>query len=239
MANAYFQFQRFTVYHDRCAMKVGTDGVLLGTWADVAPARRVLDVGTGTGLIALILAQRGQALIDAIDIDADACSQAAENVRRSPFADRVRVWHQPLERYSPPEPIGYDLIVSNPPYFDETLKSPDRKRNLARHADTLPLEDLLLHAKRLLAPEGRLALILPFDQLNRFMAKSQEADLFLRRLTRVIPIEGGRPKRLLAELTLVPTPPPAHDELVIENADHHYTEAFVAMIRDFYLRWRK
>ena len=117
MANPYFKFKQFTIWHDKCAMKVGTDGALLGAWAAPKEARNILDIGTGTGLVALMLAQRCQAFIDAIDIDADACLQAEENVARSPFADRIRVHHCALNDFHPSAPSHYDLIVSNPPYI--------------------------------------------------------------------------------------------------------------------------
>ena len=142
MANPYFKFKQFTIWHDKCAMKVGTDGALLGAWAAPKEARNILDIGTGTGLVALMLAQRCQAFIDAIDIDADACLQAEENVARSPFADRIRVHCCALNDFHPSAPSHYDLIVSNPPYFHQALKCPDPKRNRARHTDTLSLEEL-------------------------------------------------------------------------------------------------
>ena len=123
-------------------MKVGTDGVLLGAWASTERCQRILDVGTGTGLIALMLAQRSTASLDAIDIDLDACLQARENIAKSPFANRIQVYQTSLSEYMPDENIKYDLIVSNPPYFIDSLKCPDTKRNLARHTDTLSLPDL-------------------------------------------------------------------------------------------------
>ena len=115
MANPYFQFQRFTVYHDKCAMKVGTDGVLVGAWANIDNANRILDIGTGTGLIALMAAQRTEATIDAIDVDGDACLQATENVQHSPFANRINILHTDLEDFLPGQQGGYDRIVKNPP----------------------------------------------------------------------------------------------------------------------------
>ena len=148
MANPYFQFKKFTVWHDKCAMKVGTDGVLLGEWASTERCQRILDVGTGTGLIALMLAQRSTAILDAIDIDSDACLQAQENIAKSPFANRIQVYQTSLSEYMPDENIKYDLIVSNPPYFIDSLKCPDTKRNLARHTDTLSLPDLLRGTRR-------------------------------------------------------------------------------------------
>ena len=169
MANPYFQFKQFTVWHDKCAMKVGTDGVLLGAWTSVENTRSILDVGCGTGLISLMLAQRCQAIIDALDIDPAACMQARENADRSPFGQRLQVIHRPFADCVT-EFAGirqYDCIVSNPPYFINSLKCPDKQRNQARHTDTLSLDELISGSKQLLSPGGRLCLILPFDPYCR------------------------------------------------------------------------
>ena len=138
MPNPYFSFKQFTVYHDRCAMKVGTDGVLLGAWTDVSGARDILDIGTGTGLIALMLAQRSEAHIVAVDIDEDAVKQAKENVEKSPWPGRIEVERHDICCFN--SDIRYDVIVSNPPYFFNSLKCPDGQRNIARHTVGLNFE---------------------------------------------------------------------------------------------------
>ena len=236
MANPYFKFKQFTIWHDKCAMKVGTDGALLGAWAAPKEARNILDIGTGTGLVALMLAQRCQAFIDAIDIDADACLQAEENVARSPFADRIRVHHCALNDFHPSAPSHYDLIVSNPPYFHQALKCPDPKRNRARHTDTLSLEELFQESHRLLTPAGRLCLILPYDQLERVHQVSQLNGFHWIMRTDVSPVVGSFPKRLLAEWGLQPVASPLHTTLSLEYPDRSYTEAFIALERDYYLK---
>lgn len=235
MANPYFQFKKFTVWHDQCAMKVGTDGVLLGAWADTQQSLRILDVGTGTGLIALMLAQRSEALIDAIDIDPAACLQAETNVRNSPFAERIRVFHTSLEAYQPASDLSYDLIVSNPPYFQHSLKSPDTQRTLARHTDSLSLPDLLRNGHSLLKPDGRLALILPYDQRDHLLACLRKEGLFLSKETAVIPTPGARPKRLLAEVSPVAAVSPFPTSLTIEIQRHTYTPEFSRLVSAFYL----
>lgn len=235
MANPYFQFKKFTVWHDRCAMKVGTDGVLLGAWADTNEAVRILDVGTGTGLIALMAAQRSTASIDAIDIDEAACLQAEENVRHSPFAGRIRVLHASLETYRREAEHRYDLIVSNPPYFTGSLKCPDRQRTLARHTDSLPLGELVRDSGALLAPKGRLALILPYDQKDGLLKYCAEAGLFVSKETVVIPLPGASPKRYLAELSRVPVAAPFTTSLTIEIERHRYTPEFIRFVQPFYL----
>ena len=225
MSNPFFQFKQFTIRHDKCAMKVGTDGVLLGAWAGTESCSRILDVGTGTGLIALMLAQRSKAVVDAIDIDADACLQAQENAESSLFAGRINVFHL------------YGLIVSNPPYFVDSLKCPNLHRNTARHTDTLTLEDLLQYSRKLLAPQGRIALILPYDQKDRLTDCIQTQNLFLSKEVSVIPVPDAQPKRLLAELTSEPPASPAFsDRLTIEIARHRYTDEYINLTKDFYLK---
>ncbi|MGM9758720.1 MAG: tRNA1(Val) (adenine(37)-N6)-methyltransferase [Parabacteroides sp.] len=236
MANPYFKFKQFTVWHDQCAMKVGTDGALLGAWATPGQARRILDIGTGTGLIALMLAQRCDAQIDAIDIDADACRQARENVRRSPFEGRIAVFHAPLHAFQPTDNQPYDLIVSNPPYFIDSLKCPNNKRSLARHTDTLPLEELIQESRRLLSPTGRLCLILPFDQQTRLEQLCQAAGFHLILQTNVSPVVGSAPKRLLAEWGLESTTSPRQTHLSIEYPDRRHTEEFIALEKPYYLK---
>ena len=221
MSNPFFQFKQFTIRHDKCAMKVGTDGVLLGAWAGTESCSRILDVGTGTGLIALMLAQRSKAVVDAIDIDADACLQAQENAESSLFAGRINVFHSDLADFAQASTHLYGLIVSNPPYF----------------TDTLTLEDLLQYSRKLLAPQGRIALILPYDQKDRLTDCIQTQNLFLSKEVSVIPVPDAQPKRLLAELTSEPPASPAFsDRLTIEIARHRYTDEYINLTKDFYLK---
>ena len=218
-------------------MKVGTDGVLLGAWAGTESCSRILDVGTGTGLIALMLAQRSKAVVDAIDIDADACLQAQENAESSLFAGRINVFHSDLVDFAQASTHLYDLIVSNPPYFVDSLKCPNLQRNTARHTDTLTLEDLLQYSRKLLAPQGRIALILPYDQKDRLTDCIQTQNLFLSKEVSVIPVPDAQPKRLLAELTSEPpTSPTFSDRLTIEIARHRYTDEYINLTKDFYLK---
>lgn len=224
------------VRHDKCAMKVGTDGSLLGAWASAGQSGKILDVGTGTGLIALMLAQRSEATIDAIDIDADACLQARENVAASPFARRVNIYHTPLSEYAPQHEGQYDLIVSNPPYFADSLKCPDRKRSIARHTDTLPLPDLLRDCRRLLAANGRIALILPYDQRENVLNACLENALFLSEEVEVTSVENAKPKRWLIELSADPINSPLLSRLTLETRERQYTEEFTALVKDFYLK---
>lgn len=217
-------------------MKVGTDGVLLGAWASVDSCSTILDVGTGTGLIALMLAQRSNALIDAIDIDRDAFLQATENVAASPFADRIRIYHSPFVDFAANTQHTYDLIVSNPPYFVQSLKSPDDKKNLARHTDTLPLSVLLFESKALLNANGRIAIILPAQLEKDVKHIADENALHILKTTEVIPTPDAPPKRLLVELSANASAPGISDSILIEEARHQYSPAYIALTKAFYLK---
>lgn len=234
MSNPFFTFKQFTIRHDRCAMKVGTDGVLLGAWTDVNHSQRMLDIGTGTGLIALMLAQRcPQASITAIDIDTDAVGQAQENVLLSPWSDRVDVKLQDICKYLTDK--HFDTIVSNPPYFIDSLKCPNDQRNTARHTDTLDAERLLESVARLLTDDGRFSIILPAEQTDLLIQTAYAQGLYPSRKTTVITRPGLSPKRILMEFqkTKEAFQP---DELIIELERHVYSEGYIALTKDFYLK---
>ena len=234
MPNPFFSFKQFTVYHDRCAMKVGTDGVLLGAWTDLSSSRRILDIGTGTGLIALMAAQRcPEAEITAIDIDAEAVEQARENIASSPWKNRVGVWLQDVCTYT--SDTGFDTIVSNPPYFIDSLKCPDSQRTTARHTDTLDAYRLLEKAAELLTPDGRFSLILPADQTDKLLRIARAQGLYPSRLTQVITRPGLPPKRSLVEFQKTYREV-RENELVIELDRHVYSEDYITLTREFYLK---
>lgn len=236
MSNSFFRFKQFTIHHDRCAMKVGTDGVLLGAWTDVGHSKNILDVGTGTGLIALMLAQRNPAAaIWAIDIDPGAVAQAKGNVANSSFADRMTVEQCDFRHCASQRPDRFDLIVSNPPWFENSLLPPDAGRTRARHSVSLTLEELLHTAAACLKQHGTLALILPFDKREELKVLSAKHGFFLKRETVVYPLPDSIPKRLLTEWIRLPMENPLRSRLIIEHARHHYSEAFVDLVREFYL----
>lgn len=206
-------------------MKVGTDGVLLGAWAGICPDdHRALDVGTGTGLIALMLTQRSPALaVQAIDIDPAAAEEAAANFAASPWANRLAALPISLQSFisesEAPASRTFDLIVSNPPFFKASLKAPDAQRSAARHDDTLPPAELIAAARRLLAPNGRLAVIYPPEEARAFVVEAEAAGLYLSRLTRVISVAGQPPKRHLMEFSRS-AGMPAFDDLVIDSPEY-------------------
>ncbi len=235
MPNNYFKFKQFAVYQDQCAMKVGTDGVLLGAWVDCEKAKSILDIGTGTGLISLMLAQRSSAFIDAVEIDQQACDQAKENVKKSLWKDRIEILHSSFQEYYKSTNKKYDLIVSNPPYFQNSLLAPDKKRTDARHNSNLQLEDLMSGSLKLLNDDGILGVILPYLEGNMFILKASEFGLYCVRQTKVLPNPGKQPKRLLLEFSRNKKPL-IEQELIIElNKRHEYSEAYKNLTKDFYL----
>ncbi len=215
-------------------MKVGTDGVLLGAWVSVRPTdRRILDIGTGTGLIALMLAQRAAAA-SITGIDIASVDEARRNADASPWGDRLHFEQCPVQRF---EAEPFDLIVSNPPFFVESLRCPDAGRTQARHAVELPFEALRDALLRLLAPEGRYALVLPVAEAARFEALC-EGELHRLRRTEVRTTPRRAPKRVLLEGTRRPTAAPVCDALTIGTGAHEtYTDEYRLLTRDFYLKF--
>lgn len=235
MPNHYFKFKQFTIYHDRCAMKVGTDGVLLGAWTNVENVKNTLDIGTGSGLIALMLAQKNKSiLIDAIDIDSDAVEQARENVMASPFSSQIRCLNTSLQEYISICDQKYDLIVSNPPYFEQSLKSPKENRSMARHADSLSVDELIKISSKLLTPDGRLSVIYPFEYKDFLL---QQHSLFVNRVANIYPVLGSLPKRVLVEFSKSKQQYPFEEtDLLIEKERHVYSDQFVSLAKDYYLK---
>lgn len=235
MPNPFFRFKQFTVYHDKCAMKVGTDGVLLGAWTDVEHARRILDIGTGTGLIALMLAQRSEASVLGIDIDEAAVAQARENVERSVWRNRIVIERKDANLLTELQDGAFDVVVSNPPYFTERVGCPDKQRDAARHTDSLSFEALLQSVNRVLAEDGTFSVVLPSGVAADFIANAACFRLFLRRQTWVHTKPEAAPKRVLMEFgrTLVEC---ESGHLVVELERHQYSPEYIALTRSFYLQ---
>lgn len=202
MSNSHFDFKRFHIEQDMCAMKVGTDGVLLGSWAECPDAAStILDVGTGTGIVALMMAQRFvTANVTAIDIDKSATEQAKSNAADSPFADRIGVEHTSLQDMSRTG-ARFDAIVCNPPYFHDSLTSPDQQRAIARHAITLTTKDIATASAMLLNEGGLLSVILPYAEHERMEAECSFVGLFLNRRCAVKTSERKPPSRMLMSFT--------------------------------------
>jgi tRNA1Val (adenine37-N6)-methyltransferase len=229
-----FTFKQFHINHDRCAMKVGTDGILLGAWAPVEQARRVLDIGSGSGLIALMLAQRSRSdcHIDGVELDSDAVIQARENVAASPWADRVTITESAVQGY---QAAPYDLIVSNPPYFVAGQSFSDPARAMARHTGTLDSHALLAACDRLLAPNGEVALVLPTAMADEILCISADYDLHGICYTAVITREGKEANRVLLRLGRGLNRCERGD-IVIHSADGAYSDRYIQLTSPFYLK---
>ena len=230
MAKVSFQFRQFTVWQDRCAMKVGTDGVLIGAWAK--GGQRILDIGTGTGLVAMMMAQRyPAALVDAIDVDAAACGQAEENVGKAGLAGRIHVFHTSLQAHCG----TYDAIVSNPPFFENSLKNPDDRRTMARHNDSLPVADIFRCAARMLSGGGCLSVIIPSAMFERYEEEAAIQGFFLIRLCKVRTVERKLAKRFMLAYTKTPARLAEVEEHVLMSAGGGRSEWYQQLTQDFYL----
>lgn len=281
MSSPFFRFKQFTVWHDRCAMKVGTDGVLLGAWCPLPITKyplpnsaasnspqgilypRILDIGTGSGLIALMLAQRLSSqspiannlyTIDAIDIDADAVAQAQYNFEQSPWSAQLHAHHSTLQDWSPSLQRSdlqvkrssseanfkrsnlYSLIVSNPPYFQDSLKNPNAQRATARHTDTLSYAELIAHSARLLQEDGILALVLPIEAEQEILTLATDHGLHPTHITYVHSKPGKPAKRLLIALSPISdSRRPMTDTMYIESENAPRSDEYKELTKDFYL----
>jgi tRNA1Val (adenine37-N6)-methyltransferase len=233
-----FKFKQFSINQDKTAMKVGTDGVLLGAWA---PTNHnpfsILDIGTGTGLIALMLAQRTAAeQIDALEIDENAYEQAVDNFENSPWSDRLFCFHAGLDEFIEEPEDEYDLIVSNPPFHAEDYKTENEQRDLARFQEAMPFEDLVEAADLLLSENGVFAVIIPYKEETKFIALAKNFDLFPIKMTRVKGSPNKEIKRSLLAFSRHGITDILTDELVIETDRHIYTPEYINLTKDFYLK---
>jgi len=232
-----FYFKEFTVAQDRCAMKVGTDGVLLGAWVSLENnPNSILDIGSGTGIIALQLAQRSNAeTIDGLEIDENAYEQCVENYENSPWGDRLFCYHASLSEFALEIEEKYDLIISNPPFHSENYKTLNNQRNRARFSDALPFSTLLEGASKLLSKKGIFAVIIPYKEEQHFIETALRNNLFPKRICRVQGNQNSRIKRSLMEFTFEKN----HSEeknIIIEIDRNNYTEDYKKLVQDFYLK---
>lgn len=232
MGNPYFEFKQFTVWHERCAMKVGTDGVLLGAWSYVFGCKHILDIGSGSGVVSLMVAQRvPEACVYGVEIDAHAAVQAQENVARSPFSNRVRIASGDVCSLSG----EFDAIVCNPPFFTEDTCPADMGRALARNSSSLTYDALWRAVARLLLPEGYFSVVLPYKEYVPFYYLALERGFDVCRTCTVKTVERKAPKRILATFSRVLWEKKEESILVLQGADGKRSPDYEALTRDFYL----
>ena len=236
MANSFFRFKQFIINQEKCAMKVGTDGCLLGAWADLSSSRRILDVGCGSGLIAIMAAQRcTEAIVTGIELDEDASMQAQENAAASPWSERINIVHADFLQYAPAE--KFDTILSNPPYFTTSMKCPDDKRTKARHDDSLSSGDLLAHAHELLLDGGKLSVVIPAEQKDVWRNQSLSVGLFLARVTTIYTRPNIAPKRVLMEFVKGGNSTDVCEtNFILENEPGKYSDEATKLLQPFYLK---
>jgi len=237
MSNVLFKFKQFTIHQDQCAMKIGTDGVLLGAWANIKHnPNSILDIGSGTGIIALMLAQRSNAeLIDAIEIDENTFEQCVENFENSPWSDRLFCFHASLEEFTDEVDDKFDVIISNPPFYTDDFKSENTKRDLARFSDAMPFEHLIKSVSKLLSEDGKFSVIIPYKEEVSFINLASKFNLFLNRILHVRGNPNSETKRSLLEFSFSKTEIKT-EELTIEEGRHNYTNDYVNLTKDFYLK---
>ena len=229
-----FHFKHFSLYHHRSTMKVGTDAILLGRWVEVRPLDVVLDIGTGCGLLPLMLSQKGVNQVDAVDIDEASIEEATINFKASQWRDQLQAICTDITDYQTDK--QYDLIVSNPPFFNRYSKCDSERKSRARHNDvTLSYEALCAVVCRLLKPDGRFALVLPVNASVEFLKVAEKSDLFLHKRMIIIPIAGREPNRLNLELQLLKPSEIQETTFVIRDVNNRFTNQYCEYLKDFYL----
>lgn len=238
MANSYFKFKQFTIWHDRCAMKVGTDAVLLGAWSETSHAATILDIGTGTGILALMTAQKSpNARIDGIDTDAMAIDQATENVQLSPWSARIVLKNQSWQQFFAENDTMYDLVICNPPFFQQSLTSPNRQRTMARHDDAFQMISLLQVIPAHLNQEAHFDLIFPYLGSEKLIEQAASFGLHCQKQTFVKSSKNNIPRRCLLSFSKK-FAPLIEDEIVIDHGiRHHYTSEYKNLTKEFYLNF--
>ncbi len=235
--NNYFQFKQFLVIQEKAAMKVGTDGVLLGAWVNVQNEQKILDIGTGTGVIALMMAQRTLAKITGIEIEKNAAEEATQNCSKSKWAERISIQNISFQEFIKNGNDNFDLIISNPPFFVNDQKSKNSNLAIAKHSDLLPFDILLTYSKKLLKDEGRLALILPVIQANALIKKAKVIGLHLFRLTEVKPTSEKETNRYLMEFSKNNLELKNDWLTIFEKNGQYFSSPYKELTKDFYLNF--
>jgi len=233
-----FRFKQFIVEDDRSTMRIGTDAILLGAWADPGQAQSILEIGTGCGVISLMLAQKSDARIDAIDIDEESIKQASANFRQSPWSEQLHPLQVSLQDLIAKGHQKYDLVITNPPYFISSLPSPDAKKNRARHTTNLSRQELLAGMNHFLNDKGIFLIILPEEESRKFSVLAETAGLFIQKQMRVKPKAGKPFNRVLNRFGFQPCELPLPEELVIRNQDNTFTKEYIDFTDAYYFSLR-
>jgi tRNA1Val (adenine37-N6)-methyltransferase len=231
-----FRFKQFDVHQSRSAMRVGTDAVLLGAWSYMHETTHILDVGTGTGVIALICAQRQpMAIVEAVELDEGSSEDAQTNFQASPWKERLKLFHGDYLKVAGGR--TFDLIISNPPYFSQSLRGTNPMRNAARHDDSLPAEAFMQQSRRLLKTEGRIALIFPTTQMERWLTAGDMNGFKPLRICHVYTLAYKVASRVMVEFSREVSTEPAMESLLIEKSPGEFSEVYKQLTRDFYTKW--
>ena len=236
MANNFFSFKEFTIFQNKSAFKVGTDGVLLGTTADVTGKKRILDIGAGTGLISIMLAQRCAAEIVAIEPDPESFQQTCENVNLCRWNERIKVLNTDLQSYQV-DSEKFDLIITNPPYFTDSLKNPDPRKSLARHNDSLTTDEILEGVSNLLEDNGLFQLIMPYVEGNIFIAGAQKYGFYCNSIMKIRPLPTAEIRRLIMTFSRERLKVTERFLTIEHGRRHEFTEEYINLTKDFYLKF--
>ncbi|KAA9038444.1 methyltransferase [Ginsengibacter hankyongi] len=238
MSNQYFQFKKFKVQQDKSSMKVCTDSCLFGAWIAAAleqkniSAETILDIGTGTGLLSMMLGQKSDACIDAVEIDINAFEQAKDNVGASPWHERIKLFHSNIKNFDPG--LKYDLVISNPPFYENDLTAQDEGRNISKHSIALSLEELIIISKNLLSKDGTLAVLLPWHRTKLFEDVASKYSFFIKGKMQVKQTTSHNYFRTMLILTKTKSET-IETELTIKNSENNYSDEFKSLLKDYYL----
>jgi tRNA1Val (adenine37-N6)-methyltransferase len=230
-----FHFKQFSLSDKSSAMKIGTDSVLLGSWVDIGNAATILDIGTGSGILALMMAQRSTARIEAMDIDPVSSREARLNVQSSPWKNRIFIHEISFQQFILHSDRKFDLIISNPPYFTKSMKPANLERSRSRHDDLLPMKELIAGTRDLLTSSGKAAFILPVDSFEKWLLEASLNSLHPARICRVFPRKGKPCKRLMIEFKMTDQEPAVISEMIIREINGHYSDSYKKLTRGFYL----
>lgn len=236
MSPDFFRFKQFSVNHQHCAMKVGTDGVLLGAWVNADMKTRALDIGTGSGVIALMIAQKSEAVVDAVEIDRPSANQAGENFSNSPWPERLNIFASSFRDFYKKTRLKYDLIVCNPPFFLNSLKSADAGKRLAKHNDNLSFEELVNGVRELLSENGNFYLILPPAEMKIFRNEAMQASLWVNGELLIRPRSLKPVNRIIISFGHKQTSPTSQ-EICLRDADGNFTMEYINLTKDYYLNF--